>query len=102
MGEQLMQPILMQMLKWTFFLVACILGGYLHWEHAQKNYPFSTRWRFLLFMSGFLAGTLGFWGLMVEYGLASIVVSMATGGISLGLISLFWFPKYMQSFCPRK
>jgi len=97
-----MSPALVQILKWIFAILSGMLCGYVHWLHAVANYPFSRKWRLWLFITGFLAGTLAIWGLMPEYGFASLLVSMAIGGVSIGIVSLLWFPDYLQSVRPKE
>lgn len=97
-----MSLIFAQMLKWVFATFAAMMCGYLHWRHAEENYPFSNVWRFSLFISGFLAGTLGIWGLMLNYDFAGVLVGMIFGGVPFGFISLCRFPRYMQSMLPKK
>lgn len=97
-----MPLIFVQMLKWVLAVAAAMICGYLHWRHAEENYPFSNAWRFSLFISGFLAGTLGIWGLIASDDVSGVLVGMVFGGVPFGLMSLFAFPRKMQTVLPKK
>jgi hypothetical protein len=79
-------------LKWGYVLAAAILVGYSQYRYAKANYPKNARWKIILFVCGFISGTLGVWALFPMSGLSEILVGALSGGIPLGLIAVFWLP----------
>ena len=79
------------------------LGGYLQYRYAKANYPNSLRWKWVLFLSGFipvLSGLATF--LYQEVAILELILFSLLGGMFGGLISRFLFPHNMRRVYPKR
>lgn len=79
------------------------LVGYLQVRYAQANYPKSSRWKWVLFLAGFIAGTTGLATILYQEATSYelLLFSILTGIVS-GLFSCFLSPYQMQYIYPKR
>ncbi len=92
----------MNTVQWFMVILSSLGAGYLHYLHARANYPFSLSWKAILFISGFIPGTVGVWALFPTPGLIELAVSAGIGGVAMGYASLRLFPSKMQAIVPKQ
>lgn len=79
------------------------LGGYLHVRYARANYPTSSRWKWTLFLAGFIPGAVGLATILYqEATIPELLFFSLVTGVFIGLISLFLFPSNMQYIYPKR
>ena len=78
-------------------------GGYLQYRYAQANYPNSLRWKWALFLSGFIPVVTGLATFLYqEVAIYELLLFSLLGGIFGGLISRFLFPHNMRHIYPKR
>lgn len=79
------------------------LAGYIHYRYAQLNYPNSSQWKWVLFLSGFIpiATSLATFLYRAVTGY-ELLLFLLLGGIFSGLISRFLFPHNMRRIYPKR
>ena len=79
------------------------LGGYLQYRYAQANYPNSSRWKWVLFLSGFVPVVTGLATFLYqEVAIHELLLFSLLGGMFSGSISRFLFPQNMRHVYPKR
>ena len=95
-----------------FFAIGFLLWTVVMWlqfKYKDANYPATTKWRLILFISGFLfgafVGLLGIWDDLVntaDYSKkATLIMVVTIGGAFVGVLFGFGFPRRMQGTFPK-
>jgi fluoride ion exporter CrcB/FEX len=80
------------------------LTGYLQVRYAQANYPVSSRWYWVLFISGFITGAtcIGTFLYQEATSLDELLLFSISAGVVGGLFARFLSPYQMQYIYPKR
>lgn len=87
---------------WGLAIAFMILGGICQVQYAKKGYPDSTKWKLILFLSGWFPSTFLVWAMNPANGWQGFVAGALSIGVVVGWASVFWFPINMQNLFPKK
>ncbi len=99
----------MSLLLYAIWFLSGIVLVWLQFKYKDANYTATTKWRLILFISGFLygafVGLLGIWDDLVntaDYSKkAMLIMAVAIGGAFVGVLFGFGFPHRMQGIFPK-